>query len=142
MPVKNIRIFIDTNVWFSAFYGSENCQKIIDAHVSGKVKIVVSPFVLAELAKNISKKLPLLVPSLYSFLEENQPEIFPDPEFLPKKLIALISPKDLKIFVSATTAKVRYFVTGNIRDFQREKLGKLTGIKILTPQEAVKALRL
>ncbi len=142
MHAKISRIFTDTNVWFSAFYGSENCQRIISAHVSGKVKIVVSPFVLEELARNIVKKLPRQVASLYSFFEENSPEIYPDPELLPKKLIGLISPKDIKIFASAYKANVPYFITGNKKDFAIEDLEKLTGIKILTPKEAVKILDL
>lgn len=142
MPAKIIRVFTDTNIWFSAFYGSENCQKIVKAHVEKKVQVVISSTVIRELAKNIAKKLPSQTISLQTFLIDNPPEIFPDPEILTKKLVNLVSEKDLKIFVSAYKAKVDYFVTGNIKDFNVKKLEKLTGIKILTPKQAVDFLKL
>ena len=35
-----LKIFIDTNIWFSFFYGSNNCEKLINAHAEGKIKAV------------------------------------------------------------------------------------------------------
>ena len=58
MSEKIIRIFIDTNVWFSSFYGSENCQKIIKAHKEEKITAIVSDLVIGEIVRNVKKKLP------------------------------------------------------------------------------------
>ena len=142
MSEKTIRIFIDSNIWFSSFYGSENCQKLIHAHQEEKIIAVVSDLVIGEIVRNVKKKLPHHFDNLKYFLLNTPPEIVPNPKTIPKKLINLASPKDLPIFVSAIMAKVDYFVTGNIKDFSVKKLEKITGVKILTPKEAVNILDL
>lgn len=136
------RIFIDTNVWFSKLYGSENCEKIIKAHVDGRVQAVVSREVLSEIIKNVKGKLPLVFPSWQRLLTAYPPEVIIDPDKIPKKIGALVHHKDQGIFTAAVLAKVSYFVTGNIKDFNREKLERLTKIKILTPTELVAFLKL
>lgn len=142
MPERTIRIFIDSNVWFSSFYGSENCQKLTKAHQEGKIIAVISTRVLEEIVRNVKKKIPHHFSDLQNFLLAVPPEIVPNPQNIPQKLIGLVSPGDLPIFVSAVQAKVDYFVTGNIKDFSVKKLEKLTEIKILTPTEAVHILHL
>jgi putative PIN family toxin of toxin-antitoxin system len=142
MSEKIIRIFIDTNVWFSSFYGSENCQKIIKAHQEEKITAIVSDLVIGEIVRNVKKKLPHQFDNLQKFLINTPPEIIPNPKNIPQKLISLISLKDLPIFVSATQAKVDYFITGNIKDFKIKRLEKITGIKILSPTAIVKLLKL
>lgn len=136
------RVFVDTNVWFSKLYGSENCEKIIQAHISGKIQAVISQEVLSEMIKNIREKLPLVFPSWQEFLIAFPPEVVMDRQKIPLKIKKLIHSKDQGIFASAIFAKVTYFITGNIKDFKRDKLGKLTKIRILTPAEVVKELGL
>lgn len=142
MPAKTTRIFIDTNVWFSAYYGSENCQAIVNAHQNGNVVAVISSRVLDELVKNIRNKLPQHVPTIKNLLTNAPPEITPNPTDIPASLVPLVSPKDLPIFAAAMQADVDYFITGNIKDFKRnarKKVGKLT---VLAPKEAVKLIGL
>ncbi len=142
MPGRITRVFIDSNVWFSAFYGSANCQKLTQSHQKGKIIAVVSTLVVDEIVKNVRKKLPDHFAKLQKFLLASPPEIVTNPKKIPDPLINLVSIGDLPIFVSAVLAKVNYFVTGNIKHFHKEKLEKLTGIKILTPNEAVEILDL
>lgn len=142
MPEKIIRIFIDSNIWFSSFYGSENCQKLIMAHQEGKIVALISAKVLDEIVKNIKKKLPSQFSDLQELLINTPPEIVPNPQNIPPKLIGLVSPEDLPIFISGLNAGIEYFITGNIKDFSVKKLEKITGIKIITPKEAVKLLKL
>lgn len=142
MSGKIIRIFFDTNVWFSSLYGSENCQKLTDAHQDEKIIVVISPLVLDEVVRNVKKKIPDYFDDLQKYLLGYPPEVVPNPSNIPHKFIGLVSPQDLPIFVSAVQANVDFFVTGNIKDFQVDRLEKLTKIKIMTPKEAVKALKL
>lgn len=136
------KIFLDTNVWFSALYGSKNCQKIIDAHTEGKITAVVSREVLTELLRNLKLKIPHVFAAFEQILISSPPEIITDPQEVSKQMKLLIHQKDQGIFAAAILAEVDYFVTGNIKDFQRTKLQKLTKIKIMTPKEAVEELKL
>ncbi len=142
MPAKTIRVFIDTNVWFSSLYGSNNCQTIIDAHRHGMIIAVISARVLDELVKNVENKLPDQLQKLQTLLVSYPPEIAPNPVDIPEKYLSLISLKDLPIFVSAAQANANYFITGNIKDFKRNRKKKIGNITILTPKEAVKVLGL
>ncbi|MDO8515604.1 MAG: hypothetical protein Q7S14_03830 [bacterium] len=164
------KVFLDSNIWFSAFYGSQNCQKILESgknnkmtllavnlqgitgsdplfgacsssphadevFAGSKIKLVISQQVLKETVRNIKEKIPAQLDNFKTFILDNPPEIFSDPETLSKKLEGLISVEDLPIFQAAQTAKVDYFVTGNIKDFKVAELEKLTKIKILTPKQ-------
>lgn len=142
MSEKIIRPFIDSNIWFSSFYGSENCQKLTKAHQEGKINAVISARVLDEIVRNVKRKIPHHFVDLQNFLLGTPPEIVTNPKSIPHKFMGLASPEDLPIFVSATQANVDYFVTGNIEDFSVKKLEKITGIKILTPKKAVDLLDL
>ncbi len=136
------RVFLDTNVWFSALYGSKNCQKIIDAHTENKITAIVSEEVLTELLRNLKVKIPYAFALFERILINSPPEVISDPQEIPKQIEPLIHQKDQGIFAAAILANVDYFVTGNIKDFQRTKLQKLTKIKIMTPKELVAELKL
>lgn len=72
----------------------------------------------------------------------NPPELYPDPVDGDQKIKSFVHPKDWPILSGAIEAKVDYFITGNIKDFSVEKLEKITKIKIITPNEAVKLFKL
>ena len=137
-----LKVFADTNVWFSALYGSINCEKILDAYLRGKISLIMSKQVLNELIRNIQSKAPDVVPALEKILISHPPEIVRDPELIPKKIRGLISYPDQGIFMACQNSHVEYFIIGYIRDFKVVALEKLTGIKILTPKEAVEILGL
>ena len=131
-----IRIFVDTNVWFSAFYGSTASEKIVTAHIQGLIKAVISQQVLDELVKNIATKIPPALSPLKTFLETTPPEIIPNPSTIPQLVQNLAHPKDLPILASAHQAKVKYFITGNTKHFNLQQIKTKTGIYILSPAQA------
>lgn len=131
------RLFLDSNIWFSALWGSINCEKLIHAHLKGKIKAVVSNQVIEETIRNIQEKRPQSLILLQDLLINNPPEIIRDQIIIKKEIINLIDEKDRPIFGSAILGRVKYFVTGNIKDFSVKKLEKMIGIKIITPKEAV-----
>lgn len=136
------RVFLDSNIWFSAFYHSPNCENLIDAYKNKKIKAVISQQVLDEVARNIKEKIPLQLSNFQNLILSIPPEIIADPKIIPSTIKNLISAEDRSIFTSAIMAKVKFFITGNIKDFKVEKLEKLTGIKILTPSQAVLIFKL
>lgn len=135
-------VFLDSNVWFSIVYGSSNCEKIIKAYTDERIIAVISQQVLEESIRNIKEKIPQKLISFQKLFSSNPPVMVPDPESIDNKIKDLVDSKDQSIFTSAILAEVDYFVTGNIKDFQRTKLQKLTKIKIMTPKEAVKVFKL
>lgn len=137
-----LKVFADTNVWFSALYGSSNCERLLRAHLEHKISLVVSQQILKELVRNIQKKIPGAIPVFEKIFMSCPPEIISDPDKIDSKIKKLIDPKDQPIFTSALLAKINLFVTGNIKDFKIKELEKLTGIKIITPKEAVEILEL
>lgn len=142
MPKEPARLFIDTNVWFSSFYGSANCEKLLKAHLTGKIKAVVSQQIIKETVRNIEEKMPHLLPYVKKFLLNSSLEIVADPRNILSNIKNLVSTEDQPIFASAISAKADIFVTGNIKDFKVKRLGKISGIKIATPKQAVEILGL
>ena len=140
MPQKTPKVFIDTNVWFSAFYGSVNCEKILKSHVERRIEAVLSQKVVKELIKNVRKKFPSAFSEVRIFLESYPPEIVKNSSFVSTKVKKLVNPKDQLIFQSALDAKVKIFVTGNVKHFKRDEIEKKLKVKILTPKQAVDKL--
>lgn len=135
-----VKVFIDTNVWFSAFYGSKNCQAIITAHLQKKITAVVSQRVINETLINIKRKAPHTLLSFKQFMTSSPPELVVDPPMIDPKTKQLVEFKDQPIFVSAMIARVDYFVTGNIKDFKVKELKKVSGIKVITPKKMVEII--
>ena len=136
------KVFLDTNIWFSAFWGSANCTKLLSAHKRGVIAVIISQQVIVEMVRNITEKIPALLSSYEHFMTENPPEVIADPRKIDSKTIKLVEKKDQPIFSSAVASKVDFFVTGNIKDFQVKKLEEETSIKIITPQQAIMLLYL
>lgn len=134
MPAAPQLVFIDTNVWFSAFYGSPNSEKIIKAHTEGKIKAVVSRQVLRELVTNINKKIPKAMAGLKKIMESAPPVVVNNADLISSLVEKGVHKKDQTIFQSAINSKSKLFVTGNIKHFN---IKSLSGIKIVTPKEAV-----
>lgn len=136
------RVFLDSNIWFSAFYGSSNCGKLVNAHIVDTVKAVVSRQVIEESVRNIKEKNPRMLAAFQNSLINHPPEIIADPDRINPKIKESVDSKDQPIFSSAVKARVKYFITGNAKDFQIKKLERITGIKVITPKEAVEMMKL
>ncbi len=132
------KVFIDTNVWFSAFYGSRNAEKLIKAHIERKMQVVISQQVLEELVRNIKKKIPSAVKPLEDFMQSALPKIVKNPINISEEVKKWVDLKDQRIFQAAINASVRFFVTGNTKHFSIKNLEKNFGIKILNPKQATR----
>lgn len=136
------QVFIDTNVWFSAFYGSPPCDKLLKAHLNGEITAVISSQILTELVRNIKIKIPQALPSLEKLLKNAPPVIASDAENIPFSVNKFVDKKDTHIFASCLLTKTRIFVTGNTKDFDSQKILKKYKISVLTPREALIKLNL
>lgn len=135
-----LKVFIDTNVWFSAFYGSQNAEKLITAHINKKIKAVISQQVLDELVNNIQAKIPGALPHLEKLFAAIPPEIIKNPTAISLLVKRTVNPKDQSIFQAVLDSKIKFFVTGNLKHFRVEKIKQQTGVKILNPAQALSQL--
>lgn len=136
------RIFLDTNVWFSAIYGSENCEMILRAAGQKSLIPVISVEVLDELIVNLKKKIPQAANNMQEIMLSAAPVLTSSPAIIPPVVKRAVVGEDQKIIAAAIAADVDYFITGNIKDFKRNARKKVGKVTVLTPKEAVKLLGL
>lgn len=137
---NKLRVFLDTNVIFSAFYAPYTSPGLIlENFVAGKFSVIVSQRVLEELTRNLRRKLPRAIPELRALFLSSPPEIMHNP---PVEQIEQIGQElefgDADVFIAAINAGVDYFITGDHHFLKnRSVLGKY-GLKIVSPSEFVK----
>ncbi|MEK7079192.1 MAG: PIN domain-containing protein [Patescibacteria group bacterium] len=132
--MKELRVFIDTNVWFSAFWNEGTCAQLLQVLRTSPYELVLSQLVLEELMRNSKKKMPNLLPFIIDYLDTTKPTVLKNPQREEARLyIGLARLDDLSILVSAIQYHCRYFITGNIKDFQVESIKKKTKLNIMTP---------
>ena len=135
---KKTKFFIDSNVWFSAFYKKGVCYKLVKKLISKNFQVVVSQLVLEEIFKNIGKKFPKTLADVYQFFEQYPIVVVKNPSLKQlKKHKSLADRKDLPILVSAINFECDFFITGNTKDFKIKKIKEKFGLKIITPKKAL-----
>lgn len=129
-----MRVVLDTNVFVSAAaYPKGVVGRILELAADGKIDIVVSPFILSELAETLAKpkigfdaaKIRQAVDSIKEIAEIIEPKITINA--IPEENA------DNHILECAVDGKVAVLVTGNMKHIR--VLGSFQGIEILTPRE-------
>lgn len=134
-------VFIDSNVWFSAFYKEGFCSRLLKIVESPEYEVHISELVLEEIIKNIQLKIPKALPYFIDYLKKHKIVVLKNPEpKLLEKYIKLAHYEDLPIIISAFESDCNYFITGNIKDFNLNLINKISKIKILTPSEFLKLI--
>jgi putative PIN family toxin of toxin-antitoxin system len=135
------RVFLDTNVLFSALYSSVGAPNaILEAYLRGQIEVVVSRQVLEELVRTVHQKRPQLVTRLYFFLQQAPFEVQPDPA--PDEVTRweqVIHSADAPILAAAIAARPDFLITGNKRHFTSE-VATLSGLCIVSPSEFLENL--
>lgn len=134
-------IFIDSNIWFSAFYKEGLCSKLLRDIESLSWKVFISELVLEEVIRNIKLKIPNTLSFFIDYLKESKVVVFKNPS---SKLLTrykkLAKFEDLAIIISAFESKCNYFITGNLKDFNIALINKIFRIKIITPANFLKQI--
>jgi len=140
MSMKRISlVFIDTNIWFSAFYKTGTCSQLITKLREKEITIAISELVLAEIINTFQKKLPQALSLVSEYLQFLKVLIFRNPEKHKMLMYSkLVDKNDLPILVSAIENKCQYLITGNLKDFTIKKIKKVTNLKIVSPVEMMK----
>lgn len=139
--MKKIKVFIDSNVWFSAFYKKGVASNLVSNLLQKKFEIVVSELVLEEIIRNIGKKLPATLSLVSQFFQECPVTVIKNPKIKQlQKFTGLAQKKDFPILASALNYKCAFFVTGNKKDFKIAKIKKQYHLLILNPREMLDRL--
>ncbi|MCL2107530.1 MAG: putative toxin-antitoxin system toxin component, PIN family [Oscillospiraceae bacterium] len=113
-----MRIALDSNVFVSAVvFGSEALGQLL-AYVSERHTLVLSSYVIDELARVVRTKFPGKVAAMDSILFNLSYESEYTPQRLPvHDLFKIRDPKDEKVLYSAITADCDILITGD-KDFR------------------------
>lgn len=134
-------VFIDSNVWFSAFYKEGTCSKLLKDIRFLDWKIFISELVLEEVIRNIQLKIPKALSFFVKYIKENKVVVLKNPlSVLLTRYKKLAKFEDLPIIISAIESRCNYFITGNIKDFNPLFIKKVSRIKILMPAEFLKQI--
>lgn len=135
------RVFIDSNVWFSAFYKKGVCSRLLRHLYKKSWEVVISELALDEIIRNIKEKIPNALMLIVEYIERTKPVVVKNPS--KEKLMkfeSLVAFDDLPILISAIEYDCDYFITGNIKDFEVDKIKNKFGLRVMTPSDFFKLL--
>lgn len=137
-------VFIDTSVLFSALLSSTGASaEILRFARDGKIKLLVSEYVIDETRRVLKLKAPHLLPIFEQILTKIV-TVLPDPKKKEvenaEKMISDLD--DAPILASAMKAKVDYLITLDRKDFINDpKVAAKSKLAIITPGALVKMLK-
>lgn len=138
----NKLVFIDSNIWFSAFYKEGVCARIFRKIARSGWKIIISEIILEEIIRNIKLKIPKTLPFVLEYIKTINPIVLKNPSVsLLDTYKELAEKHDLPILISAIEYKCDYFLTGNLKDFNTQKIKKKSKIILISPKKFVGLLR-
>lgn len=143
MARRGWNVFIDTSALIAGILSPTGAaHEVLRLCEAGVVKAVMSKQVLVEADRNLSEKLPALLPEYRRFLTHLSPLIVDDP---PRPVFEqareIIHHNDALILSAAIEAGVDYLVTWNTRHFQKKAVRDYVQFAILTPGEFLEEFR-
>lgn len=136
------RVFLDTNVIFSALYSPTGPPaQILRLHIDGRIQMVLSQQVLEELARTITAKLPAAAAAVQALLLNAPPEVVPDPSLAEvKRWTQLVGTVDAPVIAAAWEAGVDCFVSGDQGFLAKADEIAKERITVLSPRQFIEAL--
>ena len=110
-----MKVFLDSNVLFSAALGSEPFQLLWEVAHAGKVQLVTSAFCHTEAIDNLQHKRPDALPR-YTKLMAIVSEV-PEGQARLEWARELVPNKDAPVLAAAVAAGVDVLVTGDLKHF-------------------------
>ena len=137
------RVFVDASVLFPASLSpTGSARELIVAGVFGRVSLVLSPFVVEETRRNLSRKAPPALPFFEAFLARGVVHVVDPPAALVRRVAEEIEPKDAPIVAGAVHAEVRFLATYDRKHLlAHAALIRVTfGIAVETPEAILASL--
>ncbi|MBI3016213.1 MAG: PIN domain-containing protein [Candidatus Tectomicrobia bacterium] len=136
-------MFLDTSALIagivSASGAAREVLRLCEARV---VEPLVSRQVLTEADRNLSGKLPALVPDYCHLMRQMSPTVLDDPSRREvAQAVRVIHHKDAPILAAAIRGKADYLIPWNTRHFQKTSVRRAVRFKIMTPGEFLEEFR-
>ena len=142
--MTKLRVFVDSSVLFAAMYSASGMARdLIRLGLQGQVQLIVSPDVLEETIRNLTRKAPEKVEAYQSLLELLELEITADPSTeLVKSVETYVVAKDAPIVAAAIQAAPDYLVTYDRKHLiEPPEVSQQSGLTIVTPAEVVRVIK-
>lgn len=137
------KLFLDTSVLLAGLASTTGASAEILRLAEVKiVEIVLCETIIVEAQRNISRKIPELLPLFYVALDELKPKIKKDETKL-NKILRPHFPKDSDQIIIQTAQKTKpdFVLTLDKKHLLKPIISKLTGLNITTPAEFMVWLR-
>lgn len=109
----------------------------------GFVRLIICPYIRKETERNLTAKVPEILPLYHQFTARISWEVVADPsstEVLP--LISVIPPKDAPVLAAAINAAPDRLVTLDTAHFIRaQQVSEISGLVICTPGDLLREIR-
>ena len=141
--LNSTKLFIDTSVLFAASHSpTGSARDLLVVGVLGRVNLVISPFVIGETRRNLSRKSPHALPFFEAFLTRGLVHTVEPPAALIWQVAAIIAPKDAEIVAGATHAGAMFLATYDRKDLlsKRQEIREAFGVTVATPEEILAAV--
>jgi len=138
-------LFLDSSALFSGILSSQGgARALLLLAEDGKIQLVVSEQVIAEVERNIARKIPAVLSDAREMIRASCVRIVRNPTLSQLGLYRdwMKHTVDIPILVAAMTARVDFLVTLNTRHFMDDPgVSRLSGLRIGTPGDAIAWLR-
>lgn len=136
------RLFIDSSVLFSAAYSSKGFSRdLMMLGAAGRIKLVISDFVLEETRRNLALKRPDLN-ILGRIIQGARIEIVSATRRQVQEAMKVVVPKDAPILAAARIARVNALVSFDKKHLLgNPELEIYLNAPILTPDEAIARIK-
>lgn len=141
MEFRRWRVFLDTSALIAGVVSAAGAaREVLRSGEARLIALVMSRQVLTEADRNLSAKLPELLPEYRAFLRQLLPEVVEDPS---PRVVAqtarVIHQKDAPILAAARQARVDYLGTWNTRHFHTDAVRAFVPFPVVTPGEFLRA---
>jgi predicted nucleic acid-binding protein len=143
MEVKRWRVFLDTSALIAGVVSSTGAaHEVLRLAEAGLIELVISRQVLIEADRNLSTKLPAVVPDYERLLKALKPSVVEDPapEAVEEARL-VIHHNDAPILAAAREANVDYLVSWNTKHFPTRSVKDFVTFPVVTPGELLTAFR-
>lgn len=143
MERRRWKVFLDTSALIAGILSPTGAaHEVLRSAEAGVIQATVSRQVLVEADRNLSVKVPVLLPDYRMFLKQLAPLIVEDPSVdAVEEALAVIHHKDAPILAAAMEAQVDFLVTWNTRHFHKKAVQIYANFPLLTPGEFLEAFR-
>jgi predicted nucleic acid-binding protein len=144
MTRKNLKVFLDTSVLFSAVFSQTGgARKLFHLAEAGLLLLIVGPTVLREADEVVRRKVPASLPFLAQLLEAGQVETCsaPTPKQIKTARSLVAYAPDARVLAEAIRAEPDWFVTHDKEHFLKAKKEINLSFEIGTPGDLLQRFK-